>query len=95
MSTSIIRTFFPFRGLPVIVTVNDVTFYRNFQFSLNNCCLLYTSPCEIVSTAIDVTDYLLYHKANTAADNNDNETVIDITMTDCTKGCLLYTSRCV
>ena len=43
-------------------------------------------PCEIVSTAIDVIDYLLYDKANTAADNNDNETVIDITMTDRTKG---------
>ena len=43
-------------------------------------------PCEIVSTAIDDIDYLLYDKANTAVDNNNNETVIDITVTGRTKG---------
>ena len=43
-------------------------------------------PCEIVSTAIDDIDYLLYDKANTAVDNNNNEIVIDITISDQTKG---------
>ena len=46
-------------------------------------------PCEVVSTANDKSDnivYLLYDKANTAVDNNNNnETVIDIIMTDHTK----------
>ena len=46
-------------------------------------------PCEVVGTANDKSDnidYLLYDETDTAVDNDNNETVIDIIMTDHTKG---------
>ena len=47
-------------------------------------------PCEIVNAAtddkIDDIDYLLCDETGTAVDNNNDETVIDIIMTDHTKG---------
>ena len=49
-------------------------------------------PREIVSAANDDNDidYLPCDETGTAVDDNNDEIVIDITMT-----CLLYTSRCV
>ena len=47
-------------------------------------------PCEIVSTAnddkVDDVDYLPCDETGTTVDNNNDEIVIDITMTDHTKG---------
>ena len=39
--------------------------------------------------------YLPWDETGTAADNNNDEIIIDLIVTDHTKGCLLYTSRCV
>ena len=56
-------------------------------------------PCEVIGAAnddrVDDIDYLPCDESGIAAGNNNDEIIIDLIVTNHTKGCLLYTSRCV